>query len=316
MRNMRTSGNIFTRILTIVAIVLAAAVIFEQLYFMYVASKIESDTVALENLQSDVEAAQAASEALMQQQSDKVIAWRNAQGRLAFFGDGTGKVCYLTFSGGPNTLQTEKNLEVLKSKGVVGTWFANTDPGTTSNLDLNLCKQIESQGSAVGIGTYDASGAYLYYMGDSEKFFTDEFDKSRSELESIVGHDVKIARFPGCSSNIGFYSATLGKTLPQDLIKRGYQYFDANITAPDANPAFFDEGKDYASKETITNGVLKEARTFASTDSPICILFHEGDNRDTTTEALPAIIDGLTEMGCTFKVLTFDAPGFYQVVIN
>ena len=74
---------------------------------------------------------------------DTYIAWRNAQGRLSLFGDKSGKVAYLTFDDGPCDALTPKNLEILKQKGAVATWFCLANDELYTYLNLDLCKDID-----------------------------------------------------------------------------------------------------------------------------------------------------------------------------
>lgn len=98
------------------------------------------------------------------------------------------------------------------------------------------------------------------------------------------------------------------------MLERGYQYFDWNVLAGDSEPSQFVNGS--TPKDKIVSNVLSEAEFFAKTDSPICVLMHDNPGKNTTTEALPEIIDGLRALGYEFRTLDYDSPGFYQVVIT
>ena len=313
MSAMISRGGNIRSILTIALVVLFVLVIGQQVLFMVIGGKTAKAQENLSSLQGQVAEAQAQNQELTAQLSDKTLEWRNAQGRLSFNGDGSGKVCYLTFDDGPSKSLTPKNLEILKEKGVVGTWFCLADTEEFPYLDLELCKQIEAQGSAVGIHDWAQDSSYSYYKGDVQNYFTSDFDKTKKVLEEAVGHEIKICRFAGGSPTIAYYNSEIGKALPQEIIKRGYQYFDWNVLAGDSEPSQFVNG--HTPKDTIVNNVLSEAKKFAKTNSPICVLMHDNPGKDTTTEALPEIIDGLKELDYTFSTLTYDSPGFYQTSI-
>ena len=207
-----------------------------------------------------------------------------------------------------------KNLEILKQKGAVATWFCLANDELYTYLNLDLCKKIEEQGSVVGIHDWDQDDSYSYYKGGVDNYFTSDFDKAKAKLEAAVGHEIKITRFAGGSLTIGYYNPEIGKALPRAMLERGYQYFDWNVLAGDSEPSQFVNGS--TPKDRIVSNVLNEAEYFAKTDSPICVLMHDNPGKNTTTEALPEIIDGLRALGYEFKTLDYDAPGFYQVVIT
>lgn len=312
MAAMQKSNNIF-RILIIICVALFIVALVEQFFISYVDMNHAKSEDELSTLQTQLKETEEQHKAVQQQKKSKYIEWRNAQGRLSLFGDKSGKVCYLTFDDGPDDALTPKNLAILKEKKAVATWFCLANDQVETYLNLDLCKTIEAQGSVVGIHDWDQNGNYNYYRGSVDNYFTSDFDKAREKLEAAVGHEIKIMRFAGGSLTIGYYNPEIGKALPRAMLERGYQYFDWNVLAGDSDPAQFVNGS--TPKDTIVRNVLNEAEHFARLDSPICVLMHDNPGKNTTTEALPEIIDGLRALGYEFKTLDFDSPGFYQVVI-
>ena len=306
--------NNIPKILTIAIAVLAVVAVIVNLYVFIVGAQAKTAEDQMPSIEEQMSAAQATNKDLQSKYDSQVIEWRNAEGRMSFLGDGSGKVCYLTFDDGPCDSLTKKNLKILKEKGAVATWFCLANDKTYDYLNLDLCKTIEEQGSAVGIHDWDQNDSYDYYKGSVEDYFKNDFDKTKKKLEKAVGHEIKIMRFAGGSPTIGYYNSEIAKKLPQEMIKRGYQYFDWNVLAGDSEPAQMVDGKVPA--ETIKKNILGEAKVFAESNSPICVLMHDNPGKDTTTEALPEVIDGLKELGYEFKTLTFDTPGFYQLVIK
>ena len=302
------------RILIIAIIALAVISVLVNVYVGRVQAGAQSASEETTSLQSQVEEAKAANEELQTKINDQLVEWRNAQGRLSFLGDGSGKVAYLTFDDGPCDALTKQNLKILKQKGAVATWFCLANDKTYDYLNLDLCKTIEEQGNAVGIHDWDQNDSYDYYKGSVEDYFTNDFDKTKEKLEKAVGHEIKIMRFAGGSPTIAYYNEKIGTSLPQEMIKRGYQYFDWNVLAGDSEYSMMVNGS--VPTDTIIDNVLSEAKAFAKTDSPICVLMHDNPGKDTTTAALPSIIDGLKDLGYTFATLTYDTPGFYQAVIK
>ena len=120
-------------------------------------------------------------------------------------------------------------------------------------------------------------------------------------------------RFAGGSPTISYYNSKIGKKLPCEILKRGYQYFDWNVLAGDSEPSQFVNGS--TPKDKIVSTVLGQAKSFARTNSPICVLMHDNPGKESTVAALPQIIEGLKDLGYRFEVLNYDSPGFYQAKI-
>ncbi|MGI6032568.1 MAG: polysaccharide deacetylase family protein [Coriobacteriales bacterium] len=302
------------RILTLVILALFAVLVIQQIYFSVTEGGLSSAKSELESVNSQISDAQSQNDNLTKQQSEKLIEYKNAQGRLSLSGDGSGKVAYLTFDDGPSKTLTKKNLEVLTEHGAVATWFCLADEEDYPYLDLSLCKDIEAQGSAVGIHDWDQNDSYDYYKGTAKNYFTSDFNKAKSAIESAVGHEIHIMRFAGGSLSIKSCSSSNAKKIPKMMLKRGIQFVDWNVLAGDSESSQFVNGSTPKSK--IVSNVLSEAQKYAKTNSPICVLMHDNPGKETTTKALPEIIDGLKELGYTFKTLDFDSPGFYQLEIG
>ena len=304
-----TAVNRNNNVTSVIVVLLLAIALLNFLAFA-LDGVANADIGKISTAQDNLAQAQSDNQSLQSQRDSLSVEWRNAQGRLSFKGDGSGKVCYLTFDDGPCDENTPKNLEILKEKGAVATWFCLANTDEYQYLNLSLCKDIEAQGSAIGIHDWDQNSSYNYYKGTVDNYFKTDFNKAEKVLEDTVGHEIYICRFAGGSSTIGYYNSKIGKTLPQAVLKKGYQYFDWNVLAGDSDPKMMENGKVPADK--MVSYVLDQAEHFAETDSPICILMHDNPGKETTTEALPEIIDGLKDLGYEFKTLDYDSPGFYQ----
>ena len=252
------------------------------------------------------------SEMKAKQEADP-LPWRNAEGRLSLNGDGTGKVCYLTFDDGPSDALTPKILDILDEHDACGTWFCMGNKNI-SYLNLSLVKDIEKRGNAVGIHDWNQASDYDYYRGSVQHYFDVDFDRAKKNIEKAAGHDINIMRFAGGSPTIGYVNKNIGTSLPKEMIARGYQFFDWNVLAGDSEASQFVGGS--TPKDRIVSNVLDGASYYAEKDSPICVLMHDNPGKDTTVEALPEIIEGLRDMGYEFQVLTYDSPGFYQVELS
>ena len=311
---MNEQQNSIAKYLTIGIVVLAALAIALNLVIFMVGRGAASAESSVSEIQQQAEEAQAQNAQLQQQASDQLLEWRNAQGRLSFLGDGSGKVAYLTFDDGPCDSVTKKNLKTLEEKGAVATWFCLGNDEEYDYLNLELCKTIEDAGHAVGIHDWDQNDSYDYYKSSVNHYFKSDFDKVKKKIEAAVGHEINIMRFAGGSPTIGYYNSEIAKKLPREMITRGYQYFDWNVLAGDSEPQYMVNGS--VPKDVLVSNVLDNAKTFAKSNSPICVLMHDNPGKESTAEALPEIIDGLKDLGYEFKTLSWDSPGFYQLVIT
>ena len=206
-------------------------------------------------------------------------------------------VCYLTFDDGPSH-NTLKVLDVLDSYGIKATFFV---VGTGNS---NYLSEIHSRGHAIGLHT--ASHNYSTIYSSVDNYLTDI--KAISDIVySKTGVRSNIMRFPGGSSN--GVSASYCKGIMAELTtlmpSLGYSYYDWNVSSGDAAP-------NSVPSDNIVNNILSGARGKKS----ICVLMHDSGGKSTTVEALPAVIEGLHEMGFRFAPLTADVYGFHQRVTN
>lgn len=309
---MKNNRNILSLVLTALCAVAIVMVVVQAVTLGDSSKKLEDANEQLSSLDQQVDEATTQNADLKSKSEENLLEWRNAQGRMSFMGDKSGLVAYLTFDDGPCS-NTSKVLDILDKYDACGTWFCLANDKDQDYLQLDLLKEIEERGNAVGIHDWEQNDSYSYYKGTVDNYFDTDFDKTKKKLEEKLGHEIKIMRFAGGSPTIAYYNSKIGKTLPQEIIKRGYQYFDWNVLAGDSEPSQFVNGS--TPKAKIVSNVLGEAKAFAKTNSPICVLMHDNPGKDTTIEALPEIIEGLRDMGYTFQVLTYDSPGFYQAKI-
>ncbi len=304
-------------VLIIIVVVLVILAIVETVYFSNTASQLAEAQEELADIQADVDEAQATNDTLVSQtnlEGSDLIEWRNAQGRLAFLGDESGKVAYLTFDDGPCDANTPQLLETLKENDAVATWFVLADDEEYEYLDLDLLADIEAQGCAVGLHDWDHNDNFTFYKGTVKDYFKNDFNKLQEKVEGILGHEVHIMRFVGGSATIGYYNSGIATSLPEEMLKKGNQYFDWNVSAGDSEASEMVDG--VVPTDTLINNVISQAKDFADTDSSICILMHDNPGKTTTVEALPKIIKGLKDLGYSFGTLDTSKGGYYQQVIG
>ena len=207
------------------------------------------------------------------------------------------KVCYLTFDDGPSK-NTPLILDILKNYNAKATFFV------INSADIGYIQRIHNEGHTVGLHTASHNYAQLYSSTDA--YFND-LKQISDKVESIIGIRPTVMRFPGGSSNK--VSAKYCKGIMTQLVtlvqEKGYSYFDWNISSGDADSTT-------PSYTYIRNNVLNNARNKDS----ICVLMHDAAAKTTTVQALPEIIEGLTNMGYRFEALTPEAYGYHHQNLN
>ena len=199
------------------------------------------------------------------------------------------KVAYLTFDDGPSK-NTDKVLDILKKYGIKATFFVIGNENMKDKY-----KRILDEGHAIGNHTYSHDYSKIY---SSVEAFFEDFDKLNSLLKEYTGQTTEIFRFPGGSHNTVSNQAggsEIIHSIVDEASKRGYKYFDWNVSSGDASV-----GGGVLSKDTIVNNVLSTTRNRKS----IIVLMHDTAAKDTTVEALPEIIEGLAAQGYKFGVLS------------
>ena len=140
-------------------------------------------------------------------------------------------IIYLTFDDGPGE-HTAKLLDILEDRNVKVTFFI------TGRGDDEIIKREYDEGHAVGLHTW--SHRYDQVYSSVEAYFAD-LNLIADRVKRITGEDTKLIRFPGGSSNTVSARYDQGihimSILTTEVINRGYQYFDWNISSGDADRA-------------------------------------------------------------------------------
>lgn len=194
------------------------------------------------------------------------------------------KVCYLTFDDGPNADNTASVLDTLKKYNIKATFFVVYQDNDTANA---LYKRIVDEGHTIAVHT--ASHDYTEIYSSIEAYLTD-FEKMSSHIEAVTGVKPEIFRFPGGSVNS--YNITFYREIIAEMLRRGYVYYDWNVSSGDA-------ASGYVSSQKIVSNVLSGSQ---SQDDAI-VLMHDGPGHGATAAALPEIIEGLQNQGYTFAGL-------------
>ncbi|MBR6728924.1 MAG: polysaccharide deacetylase [Clostridia bacterium] len=192
------------------------------------------------------------------------------------------KSAYLTFDDGPTYKITPQILDVLKEKGVKASFFT---------LGVNVEKYPEIAQRAVSEGHVLANHSYSHdykMLYNGTEFFIEDVKKTEEIIINTVGAEgfVKVFRFPG-----GSFEKSKDPQ-KQALVDLGYHFIDWNALNGDA------EGHN-VSPETQLNKIKGSTKGMTN----VVILMHDAATKQTTVDALPAIIDYLKSEGFVFKTL-------------
>ena len=198
---------------------------------------------------------------------------------------GKAGVIYLTFDDGPNPYYTPKVLDVLKKYNVKATFFVL---GSKVNSYQDLIKREVNEGHAVGIHTWSHDYAQVYKSSDA---FWSEVTRTHDAIKNVSGYDTKLIRFPGGASNTvsRHYSTGIMKRLTNEVLSKGYNYFDWNISSGDAGGTT-DPNVEY---RNVVNSLSKSRGNV--------VLMHDIKNH--TANAIESIVKYGIDNGYTFAVI-------------
>lgn len=181
---------------------------------------------------------------------------------------------YLTFDDGPSGTITSKLLDILKEKNVKATFFVINH---SNNLDY-LIKREYDEGHTVALHSMTHSYPTIY--SSVEAYFND-LNLISNKVYSLTGEKSMIIRFPGGSSNTisRNYSKGIMRTLTNEVLNRGYHYFDWNVSSGDAGGA--------KNSSDVYNNVVKNL----SKNRANIVLMHDFENNYKTLNAISDIID-------------------------
>ena len=196
-----------------------------------------------------------------------------------------GKVIYLTFDDGPGQY-TEKLLGILAAYDVKATFFV-MNTGYTHLLD-----DIVSQGHSIAAHTYSHNYQRIY--GSDEAYFAD-LERILTVIENQTGVRTDLIRFPGGSSNtVSRGNPGIMSRLTNEVVNRGFRYFDWNVDSNDAGGA---RSADEVYMNVI-NGVQRQRVSV--------VLQH--DIKGYSVNAVERIIQWGLANGYTFQPLRNDSP--------
>ena len=183
---------------------------------------------------------------------------------------------YLTFDDGPSS-NTAAILDILAKYNVHGTFFVVGKEGENYK---SLYRRIVEEGHTIGMHSYSHKYDEIYA---SKEAYSQDLLKLQEYIYETTGTWSRICRFPGGSSN------TVSQVDMTELIayleEEDIDYFDWNVSSLDA------AGQELSAEE-IAENVLHNIDKY----STAVVLMHDADDKTTTVEALPIILETLMSM--------------------
>lgn len=186
---------------------------------------------------------------------------------------------YLTFDDGPSN-STPALLEVLKEEGVPATFFI------VSDKHPDILKQIHQDGHAIGVHTSSHDYHYVYWKKSA---FLADFSRCYYNIWGATGYRPRIFRFPGGSVNS--YNKHLVEDLVDEMARRGFVYYDWNVTSEDASTA-----KTYEDQ-------LQQLITQSEKKTRVIALLHDTNKNPWIADVVRDYIRHMKERGFTFAAL-------------
>ncbi|MBQ6486770.1 polysaccharide deacetylase family protein [Candidatus Saccharibacteria bacterium] len=206
------------------------------------------------------------------------------------------KIIYLTFDDGPGP-DTGRLLDVLKKYNVKATFFVTCNRAE----HRAMITRAANEGHAIGLHTCTHNYASVY--ANDTAYFND-LGSISGLVKELTGKESKLVRFPGGSSNTvsARYSKGIISRVATELNRRGYVYFDWNVSSGDASNGV-------NSSDRVYSNVIKGLRGDYS-----IVLQH--DIKSFSVDAVERIISYGLSNGFTFKALDTASPTAHHRISN
>ncbi|MDD2973174.1 MAG: polysaccharide deacetylase [Lachnospiraceae bacterium] len=192
----------------------------------------------------------------------------------------TRRKVYLTFDDGPSA-NTAEILDILKEYHVKATFFV---VGKTDQASIDNYRRIVKEGHTLGMHSYSHKYNEIYA---SKQAYIDDLTKLKDYLYEVTGVTPRYVRFPGGSSNQ--VSNVDMRELIDYLDENDIIYFDWNISSGDTDASKVGVNR-------IVNNCMKKLEDFSD---EAMILLHDANDKGTTVEALPIMIEQIQDMDDT-----------------
>lgn len=187
------------------------------------------------------------------------------------------KTAYLTFDDGPSA-RTLEILDILKEHEIKATFFV-----VTKNCDPAILQRIVEEGHAIGIHSHSHRYKEIYRsVGD----FLADFQAAYEVIYEATAVEPAIFRFPGGSVNT--YNRGIYQELIAEMLRRGFVYYDWNISTLDTVPGMTPEQ------------IVRQVLSSINGQDTLFILAHDSLDKVNTVKALPEIINTIKARGYVF----------------
>lgn len=198
-------------------------------------------------------------------------------GPVIFRGPTDGGRVALTFDDGP-TKYTEQILDILTARRVPATFFVC---GSNAERYPEILKRIHLEGHVIGNHTFSHPHPYFHRRA----FFASQIDRTQEVIARITGQGPRVFRPPYGKRWFGLNSV---------LQERGLECVK-----------WSNDGCDWRTGSDIVCNTLRDLAPGS------IVLLHDGNrdapseqtNRSRTVDAIPAIIDGVRQVGLRFVSL-------------
>lgn len=200
-------------------------------------------------------------------------------------------IIYLTFDDGPSANITPRVLDILKKYNVKATFFVLN----YSNANEKIIKRAYKEGHTIAIHGYSHEYSKIYR---SESAYMNNLTQLQKKIKKTTGYKPTITRFPGGSSNTVSrrYNRGIMTRLTKLVLKRGFTYFDWNVSSGDAGGA--------RTGTQMYNNVKAQLRKSRGN----VVLMHDFSSNTKVLTALPKIIKYGKDNGYTFERITEKTP--------
>lgn len=193
------------------------------------------------------------------------------------------KTVYLSFDDGPSG-NAMALLDLLDKYDIKATFFivGGQIPGRE-----DILREIAARGHTIGMHSNSHKYSEIYASVDA---FLQDYDLLSARIQEVTGQTPSVFRFPGGSVN--GYDQAIYQELIAEMLRRGYTYFDWNVSGQDATS----QSKSVAEiAGAVTEGVQRHRYSI--------VLLHDTSLRETTVKAVARLIPQLLEQGYTFAPL-------------
>lgn len=209
-------------------------------------------------------------------------------------------VIYLTFDDGPGQY-TEKILDILSKYNIKATFFV------TSGGSDEIIKKEYDAGHSIGLHT----STHKWDIYSSEETYFNDLEQVSNRVENITKEKAYLIRFPGGSSNTisRKYKKGIMTSLASEVLKKGYHYFDWNVSVEDAGVCT--KQKTYEKKQECILNYFKKGLSFNRSN---VVLMH--DIKKYTADTLEKMIIYAIEQGYTFDKITMETEQVHSRINN